>query len=151
MSGLNFILATLERLNMSTKDDFTSVGTKVEAQYENDRNAESADLFKAIIREVFGVNDVICGHHLSYERREKRQDGFIYTFVQEIPSADALIFDHDIARKLWGEANYIPVLVRLAQQPIAGRDALLGRMLAARVSGPGSPPDWTNRTWENAS
>lgn len=110
---------------MSTKTDYTPIGTRIEAPYENDRNTESADLFKAIIREVFGVQDVICGHHLAYQWQERREDGFTYTFVQEIPSADTLIFDHDVAKRLWGEDKYLDKLRVLAVTPVEERDSVL--------------------------
>lgn len=113
---------------MSTKTDFTSSGLKIEGAYENDRNSENAPLYKDIIREVFGVTDVICGHHLVYEVRDKRiVDGkeFVYETIQEIPSADALIFDHDVASKLWPD-DWKRILPILAMTPVAERDKLLG-------------------------
>lgn len=116
---------------MSTANDFTPTGIKLEVTYENDRNSENADIYKAIIREAYGVQDVICGHHLVYQVEDKRADGFTYTFVEEIPSADTLIFDHDVAKKIWG-ANYKTILVSLALEPIATRDQLLGQLFAAR-------------------
>src|SRR5690348_13154117 len=82
--------------------DFTPGGLKINGAYENDRNAAAADLFKAIIREACGVKDVIIAHHLVYVNEEQR-DGFTYQVVEEVPSADTLIFDHDIAQKIWGE------------------------------------------------
>lgn len=117
---------------MSTSNDFSPTGIKLEGQYENDRNAENANLYKAIIREVYGVTDVICGHHLVYEKEETRSDGFTYQIIEEIPSADALIFDHSAARKLWGESQYLDNLARLAREPIATRDKLLGELYNAR-------------------
>lgn len=110
---------------MSTQTDFTPNGLKIEGAYENDRNTENSALYKAIIREVFGVTDVICGHHLVYEVREKRADGFVYETIQEIPSADALIFDHDVASKLWPD-DWKNILTILALTPVAERDKLLG-------------------------
>jgi len=110
--------------------DFTPTGLKLEGQYENDRNAESRELFKAIIREAYGVTDVIVAHHLTYVAEDKRvgEDGHEYTFetVEEIPSADALIFDHDVAKKIWGE-NFKDVLVKLALEPCETRDDLLAK------------------------
>lgn len=109
---------------MGTKDDVTSTGLRVVGAWENDRNVENAKLYKSIIREVFGVTDVIIGHHLVYEVAEKRSDNFTYQIVEEIPSADALIFCHDVAKKLWG-VQYKMILARLAIEPEASRDALL--------------------------
>lgn len=114
---------------LKTKD-FSPNGTRLEGNYENDRNADSAELFKAIIREVYNVKDVIIAHHLVYVCEEKR-DGFDYQIVQEIPSADSLIFDHDVARKLWG-ASYKDKLVQLAAEPVATRDALLAKLYHER-------------------
>ena len=118
---------------MGTLQDYTPTHIKVEGAYENDRNAEHADTFKAIIREVYGVTDVICGHHLVYEVRDKREDGFVYTFPQEIPSADALIFDHAVAQKLWPH-TWHEKLPMLALAPVEGgiRDALLASYLKDR-------------------
>lgn len=110
--------------------DFTSAGTKLEAAYENDRNSVYSDLFKDIIREVFGVKDVICGHHLTYQISETR-DGSVYTFVEEIPSADALIFDHKVARKLFGPA-FRDQLMALVCEPIETRDRLLAKLYYGR-------------------
>jgi len=63
---------------MSTATDNTPTGLRIEGAYENDRNGENSELFKAIIREVYGVKDVICGHHLVYQVEDKRADGFAY-------------------------------------------------------------------------
>lgn len=115
----------------NTAEDFTPTGIKIEGQYENHRNRDNSEVFKAIIREAFGVTDVICGHHLVYQIEEKRDDGFVYTMVEEVPSADTLIFDHDVACKIWGE-SFKTVLVRLALEPIASRDALLSKLYRER-------------------
>lgn len=116
---------------MKTKDkDYTPAGTRIEGAYENDRNADSADLFKRIIREVYGVKDVIIAHHLVYVTEERR-DGFNYQIVEEVPSADTLIFDHDVARRLWG-ARWREVLTQLALEPAATRDELLARLYDGR-------------------
>lgn len=108
--------------------DFTPGGIKIEGAYENDRNADYAKLYKDIIREVFGVKDVIVAHHLCYETHEPRADGFDYHFVEEIPSADTLIFDHAVAKKLWGDNNYRSVLSDLALEPTETRDDLLAKL-----------------------
>lgn len=118
---------------MGTKNDFTSTGLCLEGPYENDRNGENSDLYKAIIREAFGVKDVICGHHLVYEIEDKRADGFTYQIIEEIPSADALIFDHGVAKKIWG-TNWQEVLIHLATVPVKGgeRDKRLRELYFSR-------------------
>lgn len=122
-----------QEIKMSMSKDFTEVGTRLEGAYENDRNTENSALYKAIIREVYGVTDVICGHHLVYQKEERHADGFTYTFVQEIPSADTLIFDHDVAKRLWGEQHYLQVLTKLATEPVESRDKLLGELFYSPV------------------
>lgn len=101
----------------------TPTGVKIEGQYENERNAKNNELFKSIIKEAFGVQDVIVAHHLVYVTSEKR-DGFNYEIVEEIPSADTLIFDHVIARKIFGSGFKVQ-LIKLACEPCETRDQLL--------------------------
>jgi hypothetical protein len=112
---------------MTTASDYTPKGTKIEGAYENDRNAESNDLFKAILKECFGVTDVIIGHHLIYVQEEQREDGFTYQVIEEIPSADTLIFDHAIAKHIWGP-TWQSKLVWLAMEPPETRDVLLRKL-----------------------
>lgn len=111
--------------------DFTPLGLRLEGQFENDRNRDCSQCFKDIIREAFKVTDVIVAHHLTYVQDEQREDGS-YEIVEEIPSADALIFDHDIALKIWG-ADFKPVLMQLACEPVSSRDALLQKLYYGRV------------------
>lgn len=112
--------------------NITETGLRIEGGFENTRNAISADLFKQVIREVYGVQDVIIAHHLVYVKEEKHADGFNYQIVEEVPSADALIFDHDVARKLFGEKLFRRVLARLAIEPVETRDALYAQFIAER-------------------
>lgn len=116
---------------MTTATDFTPTGLKIEGAYENDRNVENNALYKAIIREAYGVQDVICGHHLVYEVEDKRDDGFTYQIIEEIPSADALIFDHKVAKKLWPD-HWQECLTKLALEPVETRDKLLGQLFYGR-------------------
>jgi hypothetical protein len=112
-------------------NDYTPTGLKIEGAYENDRNQASYQLYKDIIREVYGVQDVIIGHHLVYETEYTDDKGFAIQVVEEIPSADALIFDHFAAQKVWGN-DYKSVLSRLASEPCETRDKLLGEMYYSR-------------------
>jgi len=118
---------------MSTTTDYTPTGLRVIGPFENDRNGESSQLFKDIIREVFNAGDVIIAHHLVYVAVDKRSDGFEYQIVEEIPSADALIFNHDVAKKLWG-MEYKDKLVQLALEPIETRDKLFGQLYYGRIA-----------------
>jgi hypothetical protein len=111
--------------------DFSETGLRLEGSYENDRNRASSELFKAIIREAYGVTDVIVAHHLTYVAEDKRADGFTYETVQEIPSADALIFDHEVAKKLWGE-SWKERLYAFAMEPIATRDEVVAKHYYSR-------------------
>lgn len=116
----------------NTRDkDFSPTGIKLDGPWENDRNADGFLFFKDMIREAFGVQDVICGHHLLYVTSETRPDGFVYQIVEEIPSADALLFDHEVARKIWGE-NFKDVLTRLAVEPVETRDQVACDLFYAR-------------------
>lgn len=119
--------------------DFSPTGLKLEGKYENDRNADSSKLFRDILAEVYGATQSIIAHHLTYVT-EDMQDGFAIQTVQEIPGADTLIFDHDIAKKLWGDA-WKDVLISLALEPVATRDALLDRLYYSRTTG----GLWANR------
>src|SRR5262249_5784133 len=110
--------------------DFTPGGLKIEGPYENDRNAASRELFKAILQEVYGADQCIIAHHLVYEAIEKR-DGFDFRVIEEIPSADTLIFDHDVAKTLWG-AHWKASLTQLALEPVETRDALLAHLYYGR-------------------
>lgn len=107
------------------------MSVKIEGTFENARNAKNSDLYKAILRECFGVSDVIIGHHLIYVTNDVR-DGFSYEIVEELPSADCLIFDHEIARKVWGEADFKRVLMQLACEPVETRDDLLASLYYGR-------------------
>lgn len=113
------------------QNDKTETGMRLEGAYENDRNAEARTCFSAAIREAYGVQDVICAHHLVYVKEETHADGFKYQVVQEIPSADALIFDHDVAQKLWGR-DYEAVLCQLVLEPVDSRDTLFAKLFYGR-------------------
>lgn len=114
-----------------TEHDFTPTGIKIEGSYENDRNAENSELYKAIIRECFKVTDVIVAHHLVYVTSEVR-DGFRYQIVEEIPAADTLIFDHEVAEKVWG-LSFKEKLMLLACEPASTRDRLLRKLYEERA------------------
>lgn len=101
---------------------------------ENERNKASADLFTRMIRVAFGDKDqIMIAHHLTFE-----VDNNLNT-VNEIPSADTLIFDHEAMKVIFGEAYYLDVMRSLAVLPVAGgardkylRELMDGNAVAAR-------------------
>lgn len=91
--------------------------------WEKSRNTtpETAKLFTEILREAFGEQDnVVIGHHLTFVGLDGDAD--------EIPSADTLIFDHFIARRIWGEEKYLDFLKLLVVVPVENRDQLLAQL-----------------------
>lgn len=117
--------------DQQTNGDFTPTGLKIEAPFENHRNSNNAELFKAMIREAYGAGDVIVAHHLTYVVEDKRGE-YTYEIVEEIPSADTLIFDHQAAVKIWGD-GYRDILAGLAMLPTEARDAHLKAMYYSRI------------------
>ena len=109
----------------------TTCGSKHTAGYENTRNSVFGQLYEDMIKEALGVPEVICAHHLVYVLEEHCK-GTQYTGAQEIPSADTLIFDHEIARKLW-PTSWQAVLTELALTPIEQRDQKLSALYYSRA------------------
>lgn len=104
---------------------------KTEGHHENERNARYRELYTDMIKEAHGVDQVIIGHHLVYVDIIKGTDGFDYHIPSEIPSADALIFDHFEAEKIWGP-EFKAILMRLVVEPVATRDELLKELYYSR-------------------
>lgn len=92
---------------------------------ETKRNTDNYDLFAHILEEVYGdVATVVAGHHIMVIRKGS-------PVPIEIASADTLIFDHDVAKKIWKD-GYLDVLGKLAHEPISTRDVLLRQLYYAR-------------------
>jgi hypothetical protein len=113
-----------------TVKDFTPTGLKLEGAYENDRNTKNRKLYADMIKEAYGADQSIIAHHLTYVAKEIR-DGFEYQIVEEIPSADTLIFDHEAARKIWGP-DFQMVLALLVSLPVPERDEKLKELYYGR-------------------
>ena len=99
--------------------------------FENSRNKKHAHcytaLLKAGLKERAGFHiDVLVGHHITYE-----VNGQLET-EGEIPSADCLMFDHDIMQEVFGE-EAIPLMMRLAALPCEERDKLLMQKVEERL------------------
>jgi hypothetical protein len=92
---------------------------------ETKRNVDNIDIFEAMIRAACdGVTFVAAGHHIMF-----MQTG--YPIPGEVPSADALIFDHEVAKVVWGD-RYRDILTKLALEPTETRDALLRQLYYTR-------------------
>lgn len=94
--------------------------------FENQRNKENADLYTRLIRAAIGKDRnvaVLIGHHLTFEL-----DGDLDT-ENEIPSADCLMFDHDLMRAVFGPERYINIMRDLASVPCDQRDAMLRQFM----------------------
>jgi hypothetical protein len=88
---------------------------------ETKRNTDNIALFEAMIRLAFpGVTLVVAGHHIMV-----MCEGVPAPI--EIASADTLLFDHTIAKRVWG-AQWERRLLALASAPAPMRDALLAEM-----------------------
>ena len=113
---------TMMKLFAEYRSEFTTTSW---LELETKRNTENIDLFEKIIREAYeGVTLVVAGHHIMF-----MQDG--RSVPHEIASADTLIFEHEIAKRIWGE-HYKVILTKLAVEPAASRDALLHKLYLER-------------------
>lgn len=88
---------------------------------ENMRNKQNAELYTKMIHKAFGDDcAVLVGHHLTFEK-----NGELAT-ENEIPSADCLMFDHEIMVRLFGN-DAMDYMCRLAATPVEQRDKVLAR------------------------
>lgn len=94
--------------------------------YENARNKRNADLYERLIKLAIG-KDVKCavliGHHLTFEL-----NGDLET-ENEIPSADCLMFDHELMTAVFGREKAIDTMRTLATLPCEARDNALRLLL----------------------
>lgn len=82
---------------------------------ENARNKKHAALYTDLIRRAFGKGqDVLVGHHLTFE-----EHGHIES-ENEIPSADTLLFCHDLMGRVFGADQAISLMRILATLPVDG-------------------------------
>jgi hypothetical protein len=94
--------------------------------FENARNETNAALFKEMLLLAYPDTElVVAGHHIFHRRRGAAHH-------EEIPSADTLIFDHTIAKAVWGD-RYMAALEMLALCPVERRDVLLQHLFDTRT------------------
>lgn len=94
--------------------------------FENARNKEHAATYTKLMKLAFGANaQCFIGHHLSFEM------GGDLSTENEIPSADALIFDHDVMNRVFGD-EACQYMMNLANLPCGERDKYLATILEYR-------------------
>lgn len=93
-------------------------------QAENDRNVRSHRIFERVLKVAFGENEVVLvGHHFVIA-----PNGDITQGVNELPSADTIIFDHVIMDRVFG-TGAVNVMIACARKPVEERDAELEKWL----------------------
>jgi hypothetical protein len=107
----------------------TLTGAPYYLQAENDRNTHNGMLYIQLIQRAFGADEVVMvGHHFVFEPKADMQALNLHT-LNEIPSADTMLFDHDIMGAVFGnEARF--VMAHLAMTPRGDRDTVLAAELA---------------------
>lgn len=120
--------ALLTRINPEMVQDLASIEEYISTEIA--RNKAHGKLFAAIMRIAFGNDDdVSIGHHLSFQPH-----GDIDS-LNEVPSADTLIFDHKVMTAVFG-SNAVRVMQRICSFPADSRDGELQRLFDARASLP---------------
>jgi hypothetical protein len=116
-SGFDFAL------NSPLKPTETDMNIKDYFSFENERNRQHAALFEEMIQRAFGQDrDVVIGHHLSFRAHGD------FKWVNQIPSADTLMFDHDLMQRVFG--NFAcAVMMKCASVPSEQRDEVLRDLL----------------------
>lgn len=93
--------------------------------FENDRNTRHAPLFVKLIQLAFGADEVVLsGHHFSFAH-----GGDITKGLNEIPSADTLLFDHEIMHRVFGSRSH-ELMVQLVKLEPDDREDFLAAELA---------------------
>jgi hypothetical protein len=92
--------------------------------YENARNKKNAALYTKVMQLAMGGNTaILIGHHLCFESNND------INTENEIPSADTLLFDHDIMKAVFGAERYLSVMQHLAFTHGDNRDLVLQEYL----------------------
>lgn len=98
--------------------------------YENARNKKNVQLYTDILtmalRKITGSDSVavLIGHHLVFEFDGDANGTLDIETENEIPSADCLMFDHEIMKAVFGE-DAVFIMVNLAKLDCEQRDTYL--------------------------
>lgn len=97
---------------------------------EGHRNRQNAALYAALVCGAYGQSfEMFIGHHLAYKQKHEE-----ITTLSEIPSADTLLFNHDIMIDIF-DVRALDVMSQLARTPAAYREQVLEQMLHDHKSG----------------
>lgn len=97
-------------------------------QAENDRNTRHGQVFIDLIKRAFGVDEVVMvGHHFVFEP-QAAMTALDLTKLNEIPSADTMLFDHDIMTEVFGD-KALGLMTTLAQHRAEERDEIVRQAL----------------------
>lgn len=108
--------------------------------FENARNKRNAATYVAMMKLAFGEDcEILIGHHLTFE-----QGGKLDT-ENEVPSADTLLFDHDVMKAVFSH-RYLEVMKELASVPAESRDEVLRRELNGVGPFIAGPDGWQEYT-----
>jgi hypothetical protein len=110
---------------------------------ENARNHRNAALYSALIKRACGQVQIMIGHHLTFEGDSQPEN--------EIPSADCLLFDHDLMGKVFGD-RAVSIMQHLAATPCESRDEVLQAYFECldNHQSPTFPPGATPDEWRAA-
>jgi hypothetical protein len=89
---------------------------------ENARNRAHHKLYERLMKAATGCDDILIAHHLTFSLPGCEPN--------EVPSADTLIFCHDMMQKAFGGA-YLHVMMSLAVEPNETREELLEKLMDA--------------------
>ena len=94
---------------------------------EGKRNRANADLFQALLCTAWGEGCmVITGHHVSF-----MFDGDLST-EDEVPSADSVLFDHEIMGAVFGESHAVEIMREIAPLPRYRREDFVRELLCRK-------------------
>lgn len=97
---------------------------------EGRRNKQNAALYATLVCGSYGQSfEMFIGHHLAYKQKHEE-----ITTLSEIPSADTLLFDHEIMIDVF-DVRALDVMAQLARTPAVHREGLLAQMLHDHAKG----------------
>lgn len=102
--------------------------------WEDKRNSEGHKVFKRFFERAVGVPvDVVVGHHIIFIKGGDDAE------PNEVPSADTVLFDHDLMGAVFGD-KALPIMLTLAKRTPELRERVLNDQLDALDLAEGKTP-----------